>query len=74
MIKDGPTGAIEQYQIALALKPDYAEGHYNLGQAYIAKGLLDKAIEQYKTAVHLEPGNQEFNDALSSAYAMKNQQ
>ncbi len=47
--------AIEQYQIALRLKPDYIEAHYNLGVAYGISGLIDKAIEQYQVALRLKP-------------------
>ena len=47
--------AIEQYQTALRLEPDYILAHYNLGHAYQSRGLFDMAIEQYQAALRLEP-------------------
>ncbi len=52
--------AIEQYQIAINLKPEHAGAHNNLGVAYKTKGLTDRAIEQYQIAVSLKP---DFADA-----------
>jgi tetratricopeptide (TPR) repeat protein len=40
--------AIEQFQIALSLKPDDAEAYNNLGNTYQSKGLTDRAIQQYQ--------------------------
>jgi protein O-mannosyl-transferase len=47
--------AIEQYQTALSLNPNYTRAHNNLGNAYQYKGLFDKAIEQYQKALSLKP-------------------
>ncbi len=40
--------AQNQFQIAIALKPDYANSHYNLGHALEQKGDLQNALTQYQ--------------------------
>ena len=41
--------AIEQFQIAINLKPDYANAFYNLGHALEEKGDFATALVQYQT-------------------------
>ena len=45
--------AVAQYQQALALKPDFAEAHNNLGIALRDQGKLDEAVAQYRRALAL---------------------
>lgn len=45
--------AQSQFQIAVALKPDYANSHYNLGHALEQKGDLENALTQYKIVKNL---------------------
>lgn len=40
--------AIRQFQVAINLKPDYANAYYNLGHALEAKGDLQNALAQYQ--------------------------
>lgn len=40
--------AQSQFQIAIALKPDFANSHYNLGHALEQKGDKENALAQYK--------------------------
>ncbi|MBI4938222.1 MAG: tetratricopeptide repeat protein, partial [Nitrosomonadales bacterium] len=40
---------------ALALKPDYAEAHVNLGNVLQAQGKLDEAVESYRRALQSNP-------------------
>jgi Tfp pilus assembly protein PilF len=63
--------AIEQYRIAVRLKPDLEVAHNNLGTAYRAKGFIDKAIEQYRIALKLTPGYAEAHNNLGNAYLSK---
>jgi tetratricopeptide (TPR) repeat protein/TolB-like protein len=49
--------AIQAYQAALEIWPDYAEARVGLGDARQAKGQYDEAIEEYKKALAIEPTN-----------------
>ena len=48
-------GAIENYEKALILKPDYAEAHNNLGNVLKEFDQLDRAIKCYMRAVAINP-------------------
>jgi len=63
--------AIEQYQIALNLKPDLVNARLNLGVAYHMKGFLDKAMEQYLYLLKLKPDFSEAHNNLGLAYMNK---
>jgi tetratricopeptide (TPR) repeat protein len=63
--------AIEQYQIAFRLKPDFAMAYASLGTAYYSKGLTDKAIEQYTIALRLRPDFAMAHYNLGTAYGSK---
>lgn len=45
--------AQRQFQIAVSLKPDFANAHYNLGHALESKGDLQGALEQYQIVKNL---------------------
>ncbi|GAB4370078.1 MAG: hypothetical protein Kow00121_10500 [Elainellaceae cyanobacterium] len=47
--------ALANYQQAIALRPDYAEAHYNLGILYEDLQKPDQAIAQYELVVQSEP-------------------
>ena len=49
--------AIEAYNKAISLKPDYAEAYSNMGNALQVQGKLDEAIEAYNKALSLKPNN-----------------
>ena len=40
--------AIKAFSKALSLKPNYAEAHYNMGNALKGQGKLEEAIDAYK--------------------------
>src|SRR5712692_4217520 len=42
------TEAIEAYRKALAVRPHFAQGRYNLAHAYAAAQRLEEAIEEYR--------------------------
>ncbi len=59
--------AIEYYEKAIKLKPNFAEAYYSLGVSYISIGMktaekeiYDKAIECFKKTIELKP---DFQDA-----------
>jgi tetratricopeptide (TPR) repeat protein len=69
--EDRQDEAIEQFMIALRLKPDHPKAHYNLGVAYQAKEELERAIEHYRTATELDPDYVEAHNNLGNAYRLK---
>jgi tetratricopeptide (TPR) repeat protein len=58
--------AIEQYQIALRIKPDIAEAHKNLGIAYMKKGLRNEAIREFKATLKINPGLTDVRKSLEA--------
>jgi len=49
--------AIRYYTAAVALRPEAAQSHANLGDALAAQGRLDEAVAAYRDAIHLKPNN-----------------
>ena len=47
--------AIQAYNKAISLDPDYADAHINLGNALTDLGQLIDAIQAYKNALSLKP-------------------
>ena len=47
--------AIESYNQALKIKPDYVEAYYNMAVAQNDKGDSDAAIESYKEVLKIKP-------------------
>ena len=47
--------AIEAYNKALSIKPDYAEAYNNMGNALKEQGKLEEAIEAYNKALSIKP-------------------
>jgi len=48
-------GAVEHYQEALRLRPDYAEAHNNLASALGRQERWDEAIGHYRRALEIRP-------------------
>jgi tetratricopeptide (TPR) repeat protein len=61
-------GAIQHYREALALQPNSAETHMNLGSALDDAGRPEEAIAEYKEAIHLEPKNGSAHYNLAIVY------
>ena len=48
-------GALQDYNEAIRLKPDYADAFNNRGIARKAKGDLEGALQDYNEAIRLKP-------------------
>ena len=44
--------ALDSYQKAIAIKPDFVGAYYNMGNSYGELKEFEKAIEAYKNALH----------------------
>jgi tetratricopeptide (TPR) repeat protein len=47
--------AIQAYDIAIQLRPDYAEAYYSKGVALDSQGKYDEAIQDFDKVIQLEP-------------------
>jgi len=61
--------AIAQYQQALALDPNSAKAHNNLGIALSQSGQLDAGMAEFKEAVRLKPDYADAQQNLARAQA-----
>jgi tetratricopeptide (TPR) repeat protein len=60
--------AIEQYKLALDIRPEYVDAHYNLGLLYLQQGKTDLAIEEFSEATRLRPKIALYQRSLGVAY------
>jgi len=58
--------AISAYHQALALRPDYANAHYNLGIALHETGQPEEALRSYRQALALQPAYPEAHTNLAN--------
>ena len=63
--------AILRYHRILALAPDYAGVHINLGTALCEQGKLDEAEASYRLALTLAPGDAEAHNNLGTVLRQK---
>ncbi|MBS0311506.1 MAG: tetratricopeptide repeat protein, partial [Proteobacteria bacterium] len=59
--------AIARYRQAIALQPNHANAHYNLGNALKEQGRMDEAIASYRKAVALTPNYAQLHSNLGDA-------
>ena len=59
--------AMEQYEQALRLDPDYAEAHNDLGSALMGQGKVQEAIGHYEQALQIKPDSIEAHNNLGIA-------
>jgi tetratricopeptide (TPR) repeat protein len=62
-----PEKAIAHFKQAIAVKPEFAEAHLNLGVALARQGRLDQAIAHFKQAIAIKPDFAEAQRNLSVA-------
>lgn len=60
--------AIEEYEKAIALLPNYAEAYYGLGNAYADLSKYDQAITAYNRALKIRPDYSLAHAALGTLY------
>jgi len=71
MIQRRTDDAIEQLQEIAESRPNDAEPHYLLGQAYFTQHKSDEAIEEFQKALQLNPNYAEAEAGLGTAYLAK---
>jgi Flp pilus assembly protein TadD len=70
LLRKGRTSeAIDQYEKALLVNPDYAEVRNNLASALVMSGRFSEAIDQCNEALRIDPGSSEAHDNLGNALA-----
>ena len=52
----------------MRIRPDYAEAHNNLGNAFFGRGQLEKAMEHYRRALEINPGDTNTRNHLAVAH------
>ncbi|MBI3610039.1 MAG: tetratricopeptide repeat protein, partial [Nitrospirae bacterium] len=60
--------AMQEFQAALKLQPDYAMVHYNLGLVYKDLQRLENAVEAFQIAINLEPNYLAAHRDLAETY------
>lgn len=61
--------AVESYQQALKVQPDYSMPHYSLGRIFAEQGKLDQATFHYQEAVKIDPDFAEAHNNLGNVLA-----
>ena len=61
-----PDKAIQSFENAIAIKPDYAEAHNNLGATLQELGRLDMAVKNYEKALAIKPDYAEAHNNLGN--------
>jgi len=61
--------AITEYRIALRIRPDYAEAHLSLGNAFLSDpAKLSDAIAEFRSALRIEPAYSRAHNGLGIAF------
>jgi len=62
-----PAEAIEHFQTALAINPNYLDAHFNIANAMVRQGRLAEAVAHYQKAVAITPNDWEARNNLADA-------
>jgi TolB-like protein/DNA-binding winged helix-turn-helix (wHTH) protein/Flp pilus assembly protein TadD len=65
-----PEASIRESTKALEIDPDFALGHYQLGQVYAARHEADRAIAEFRKAIELGGHSDLFDSNLAYVYAI----
>jgi tetratricopeptide (TPR) repeat protein len=60
--------AIEEYQMTLAINPDYFLTHFHLGNVYFSKRMIKESVAEFERAVNLSDGNPFATAALACGH------
>ena len=60
--------AVQNYEKALSIKPDYAKAHYNLGIALQELGKLHDSVKSYENSIAFEPENAQAHNNLAIVF------
>jgi len=63
--------AIKELENLIAIQPEYALAHNDLGALYYQKGATDKTLIHYEEAVRLEPDDPTFQKNLADFYCIE---
>jgi tetratricopeptide (TPR) repeat protein len=63
--------AIEKFQTALTINPQFSDAHYNLGYALARTENLDEGILHFREAVRVEPKRVKYLNNLGAALILK---
>jgi tetratricopeptide (TPR) repeat protein len=61
--------AIREFQAAIGINPNYANAHYNLGNAFCRTRNMDAAIQEFQEAIRINPNNADAHYNLGAALA-----
>ena len=64
------TEAVDSYKNAVKLEPNFADAHYNLGNALKQTGELKQVIQSYRASLAINPNDAEV--FLNYGAALKN--
>ncbi len=60
--------ALQEFQTAIALKPNYGDAYHNLANTYREIGQLDKALENYQKALQFNPNLWQSHQNIAAIY------
>ena len=60
--------ALQEFQTAILLKPNYADAYHNLANTYVELQQLDLALENYQKAISFNPNLWQSNQNIASIY------
>lgn len=65
--------ALQEFQTAIVLKPNYADAFHNLANTYREISALDKALENYQKAISFNPNLWQSYQNIAAIYFMQGQ-
>lgn len=65
--------ALEEFQTAIRLKPNYGDAYHNLANTYLEVGQVDKALENYENAIKYNPNLWQSYQNIAAIYFQQKQ-